>query len=249
MARSISSFGIVQPIIVRPVGTEYELIAGERRWRAACEAGLEKVPALIRESSETDALEMALIENLHRVDLNGIEEANAYQQLLDDFGITHEELSLRLGKSRVAITNTIRLLQLPAGVQKAVMEERISTGHARALLALQGDPDLQERLAGRIEAQGLSVRQTEELVRNAAVEEPARPVEKAPLPEEALDVFSRLEEMLEARVKGSVGKRKGKIIIEFRNIADLLRIFGLIEGPGFTVGQGAADGDIEPVIE
>lgn len=252
MARSIEVFGIVQPVIVRPVGTEYELVAGERRWRAAREAGLEKVPALIKESSETDALEMALIENLHRADLNGIEEANAYQQLLDDFGITHEELSRRLGKSRVAITNTIRLLQLPTGVQKAVVEDRISTGHARALLALQDDPELQERLADLIAAQGMSVRQAEELVRDARGEGPARHIEKTPLPDEALDVFGRLEEMLEARVKGSLGKRKGKIVIEFRNMADLLRIYGLISGPGEAGELGAAEGDggaPEPVAE
>lgn len=249
MALSVASFGVVQPVIVRPVGTEYELIAGERRWRAAREAGLERVPALVKDSSETDALEMALIENLHREDLNGIEEANAYQQLLDDFGITHDELSRRLGKSRVAITNTIRLLQLPPAVQKAVVETRISTGHARALLALQEEPEIQEKIASRIEKEGLSVRQVEELTRGALAGKPATKEEKAPPPQDVLDLISRLEEMLETRVKGSVGKRKGKIVIEFRNVADLKRIFGLISGPVQAADGPTLEGDdAAPVV-
>jgi ParB family chromosome partitioning protein len=231
MARSIESFGVVQPVIVRPAGTDYELIAGERRWRAAVEAGLERIPALVKESSETDALEMALIENLHRADLNGIEEATAYQQLLDDFGITHEELSQRVGKSRVAVTNTIRLLQLPPGIQKAVVEESITTGHARALLSLQDNPELQEKIAERVARQGLSVRQTEDIVRVAASGGSGRSREKQPLPEEAAALVQKLGELLEARVKGAIGKRKGRLVIEFRNLTDLRRIFEMIAGP------------------
>lgn len=249
MALSIASFGVVQPVIVRPVGTEYELIAGERRWRAAREAGLERIPAIIKESSETDALEMALIENLHREDLNGIEEANAYQQLLDDFGITHEELSRRVGKSRVTITNTIRLLQLPTSIQKAVVEGVLSTGHARALLALQGDQGAQELIAARIGERGLSVRQAEEMVRAALAGGPAPSRERPPLPQEALEVFGRLGEVLEARVKGAVGKRKGKIVIEFRNMDDLKRIFSLITGAREAGDEVVAGASGEAVSE
>lgn len=234
MAKSVEEFGVVQPVIVRHVGTEYELIAGERRWRAAEEAGLEKVPAVVRDSTETDSLEMALIENLHRADLNGIEEATAYQQLLEDFGITHEELSRRIGKSRAAITNTIRLLQLPPRIQRELVEENISTGHARSLLALQDQPELQDKLCSRIIREGMSVRQVEAIVGSAKVdEEPptTQPRERVETPEEAQVMFRRLGEVLEARVKGSFGKRKGKLVIEFRNMNDLERIYGMIAGP------------------
>lgn len=233
MARSIETFGVVQPIIVRTVGTDFELVAGERRWRAAQEAGLEKIPAIIKQSTETDSLEMALIENLHRTDLNGIEEANAYQQLLDDFAITHEELSRRVGKSRTTITNTLRLLQLPPRIQKEVVDGRITIGHARALLALQDQPKLQEKFCWRIINEGLSVRQTEELCGLGTGEEKLPHVarDKAPLPDEVMDIFSRLAEVLDARVKGSVGKRKGKLVIEFRDVEDLRRIFENISGP------------------
>lgn len=233
MAKSVKNFGVVQPIIVRPVGTEYELIAGERRWRAAQEAGLEKIPAVIRQSTETDSLEMALIENLHRSDLNGLEEANAYQQLLEDFALTHEELSRRVGKSRTTITNTLRLLQLPPRIQKELIDDRITTGHARALLAFQEQPERQDTVCSRIIAEGLSVRQVEALANpsDEQVEDPA-PVTrlKTPPPEEALEMFSRLQEVLETRVRGSVGKRKGRLVIEFRNMGDLRRIVDAIAG-------------------
>lgn len=235
MVESIKEFGVVQPIVVRPVGTEYEIIAGERRWRAALKAGTERIPAVIRESTETDSLEMALIENLHREDLNGIEEAFAYQQLLEDFAITHEELSRKLGKSRVSITNTVRLLQLPPQIQREVMEGNISTGHARALLSLQGEPGLQDELCSRIVSEGLSVRQTEQLAGAAKDEENARtpaPKERArsPLPQEALDIFERIGERVDARVKGSIGKNKGRLTIEFKDLEDLRRIYELIAG-------------------
>lgn len=242
MAQSIKTFGVVQAVIVRHVGTEYELIAGERRWRAAKAAGLEKVPAVIRDSTETDSLEIALIENLHRDDLNGVEEANAYQQLLDDFAITHEELSRRVGKSRVAITNTLRLLQLPAEIQADVMNGKLSTGHARSLLALQDEPELQGKAAARIKKGNLSVRQTEELCRKLKAGEEGR--KKAPLPDEFVKLFKHLEETLDARVKGSVGKRKGRIVIEFRDMDDLHRIIDNMAGP--ALGGEAEEERFEP---
>lgn len=246
MVRSVETFGVVQPVIVRPVGTEYELIAGERRWRAAREAGLETVPAVVRQSTETDSLEMALIENLHRADLNGIEEANAYQQLLEDFAITHEELSKKVGRSRAAVTNTLRLLQLPARIQKEVMEERISTGHARALLAFQENPSRQDSLCSRIIAEGLSVRQVEELSQEGRTVQEEAPAaggaQRAQPPEEALEMFARLQEALETRVKGSVGKRRGRLVIEFRNMQDLRRIFQLIvPGAGEDAGEASEE--------
>ncbi|MBU1670477.1 MAG: ParB/RepB/Spo0J family partition protein [Actinobacteria bacterium] len=235
MARSIEVFGVVQPVVVRPHGTEYELIAGERRWRAAKAAGLEKIPAVIRHSTETDSLEMALIENLHRQDLNGIEEANAYQQLLDDFGITHEELSRKVGRSRTAITNSLRLLGLPARIQREVVDGSITAGHARTLLALQEDPEGQDNLCTRIIEEGLSVRQVEQLVAGGV---PGAAPETATIhhrarrepPPEAQRLFDRLAEMLDTRVKGSVGKRKGRLVIEFRDFADLERIFSSMAG-------------------
>jgi ParB family chromosome partitioning protein len=232
MARSIEAFGVIQPIVVRTVGTDYELVAGERRWRAAQEAGLERIPAIVKQSTETDSLEIALIENLHRSDLNGIEEASAYQQLLDDFAITHEELSRRVGKSRAAISNTIRLLQLPTRIQKEVIDGRISTGHARALLALQEQPELQEKVCSRVIAEGLSVRQIEQLVGIGEAGENQRARrEKPPLPDEVREILSRLGEALDTRVKGTVGKRKGKVVIEFRNLKDLRRIVSAIVPP------------------
>jgi len=245
MSKSIETFGVVQPIIVRAVGTEYELIAGERRWRAAQAAGLDKIPAVIRQSTETDSLEMALIENLHRSDLNGIEEANAYQQLLEDFAITHEELSRRVGKSRAAVTNTLRLLQLPPRIQKEVMDERITTGHARALLAFQDQPTKQDTICSRIVSEGLSVRQVEELAGGGEEEEKAPEPEarmKALPPEEALEMFARVQEVLETRVRGSVGKRKGRLVIEFRNMGDLRRIVDAITG---RVMERAAMDDVD----
>lgn len=248
MARSIEEFGVVQPVVVRPVGTEYELVAGERRWRAAQQVGLEKIPAIIKRTTETDSLEMALIENLHRSDLNSIEEANAYQQLLEDFAITHEELSRKVGKSRTTITNTLRLLQLPPSIQREVVETRISAGHARTLLALQGKPALQEEICSRIIEEGLSVRQVEELcgvaeprpAEEAAPVGSAAPRQKQPLPEEVQEILDRVSEALDARTKGVVGKRKGRLVIEFRGIDDLRRIAGLM-GAGADPEPGEED--------
>ena len=246
MARSIEVFGVVQPIIVRSVGTEYELVAGERRWRAARMAGLEKVPAIVRDSTETDSLEMALIENLHRDDLNGIEEATAFQQLLDDFGITHEELSRRVGKSRAQITNTIRLLQLTPSIQQQIMEDRITTGHARALLALQDEPELQEKLALRIAKEGLSVRQVEDSVRSLKGEEgPRKERQKTHLPHEAVEVFKMLEEILDTRVKGSLGRLKGRLVIEFIDVGDLKRIYSVIAGSEAATPGPSGEGKLD----
>ena len=246
MARSIDVFGVVQPIIVRSVGTEYELVAGERRWRAARMAGLEKVPAIVRDSTETDSLEMALIENLHRDDLNGIEEATAFQQLLDDFGITHEELSRRVGKSRAQITNTIRLLQLTPSIQQQIMEDRITTGHARALLALQDEPELQEKLALRIAKEGLSVRQVEDSVRSLKGEEgPRKERQKTHLPHEAVEMFKMLEEILDTRVKGSLGRLKGRLVIEFIDVGDLKRIYSVIAGSEAATPGPSGEGKLD----
>lgn len=246
MARSIESFGVVQPVVVRPVGAGYELIAGERRWRAAQRAGLDKIPAVIRESTETSSLEMALIENLHRSDLNGIEEAEAYQQLLEDFGITHEELSQRIGRSRAAISNSLRLLQLPLKMQKALIEGQISTGHARALLAWQDRAEEQELILGRVLAEALSVRQTEDLARAwtapAPGEQPRAPRERPPLPEEVQLEVMKIAEILGTRVKGSLGKRKGRLVIEFHDVEDLKRISSIfiIEVKGTPADTGLA---------
>lgn len=224
MARSVRAYGVLQPVIVRPVGTEYELIAGERRWRAAQLAGLEKVPAIIRGTTETDSLEMALIENIHRVELTGIEEALAYQQLLEDFAITHEELSSKMGKSRASITNSLRLLQLPEKIQVDVLEGKITAGHARALLMLQDMPEKQAKLHEKIVEKGLSVRQVEEQAAKICDGLDGRGKKDSELPEEVARITGMLEEKLETRVKATIGKRKGKLIIEFKNQKELERI-------------------------
>ncbi len=224
MADSIRQFGVVQPVIVRPVGTEYELIAGERRLRAAKLAGVKKIPAIIRETGETDSLEIALIENIHRSDLNGIEEATAYQQLVEQFGMTHEELAEKIGKSRTAITNTLRLLQLPEFIKRGVMEGVISTGHARALLALQDQPEVQLRLAERIIEEGISVRKTEELVRRYLTGKGTARKRRVPAPQEALVMLERVENFLGSPVSCVMGKRKSKILIEFRSLEELSKI-------------------------
>jgi len=247
-------------VLVREVGTgtdEYELIAGERRWRAARRAGLQTIPALVRElSADASSLEQALVENLHREDLGPLEEAGAYQQLIDDFGHTHEEVATRVGKSRATVTNTLRLLQLPAGVQRALADGSISAGHARALL---GTPDrtLQELLVGRIVTEGLTVRQVEEAVKvgerggngqDGAGDSPVAPPgggttdgttrRPAPrrLPEPGL---LELEELLSAhlntRVKVELHNRRGRVVVEFATLEDLERIYrAMVEGPSVS---------------
>jgi ParB family transcriptional regulator, chromosome partitioning protein len=226
LAASITAVGLLQPVVVRKIGAgRYELIMGERRWRASQLAGVEVIPAIVRETSDDDMLRNALIENLHREQLNALEEAAAYQQLLDDFSATHEELARRVGRSRPHISNTIRLLNLPPAVQKRVAAGVLSAGHARALLSVD-DPAVQEDLAHRIVAEGLSVRAVEEIVALGA--KPARaprgPGARAPVAPALKDLADRLSDVFETRVKVELGQRKGKIVVEFASLDDLERI-------------------------
>jgi ParB family chromosome partitioning protein len=230
LADSILAVGLLQPVVVRKVEPgRYEIVMGERRWRACQLAELDLVPAIVRETSDTDLLRDALIENLHREQLNPLEEAAAYQQLLDDFSATHDELAKRIGRSRPHISNTIRLLNLPVAVQKRVAAGVLSAGHARALLGA-GEPAAQERLAHRIVAEGLSVRAVEEIVAlNAAEGEKDGPAErrrpaKAPVAPALKDLADRLSDVFDTRVRVELGQRKGKIVVEFASLDDLERI-------------------------
>jgi ParB family transcriptional regulator, chromosome partitioning protein len=226
LSASIRQVGVLQPVVVRPAAEgRYELVMGERRWRAAREAGLPTIPALVSETGDREALQKALIENMHRRDLNPIEEAAAYQQLIGDGGLTHDELAEQLGLSRPAVTNALRLLELPPGVHRLVLDERISAGHARALLGLP-DHTSMERLALRVAAEGMSVRDTEALVRkHRSIVEPRpgpRPVRgTAP---GLIELGDRLSDQLQTRVQVSMGKRKGRIVIECGSAEDLERI-------------------------
>jgi ParB family chromosome partitioning protein len=226
LADAIREVGLLQPVVVRETGPgQYELVMGERRWRASQRAGLTSIPAIVRATENDDMLRDALMENLHREQLNPLEEAAAYQQLLDDFGATHDELAKKVGRSRPHISNTLRLLQLPGEVQRRVAAGVLSAGHARALLSLE-DPEAQDHLAHRIVAEGLSVRAVEEIVtmggvRPAKARRPAVRQTSAP----ALDrLADRLSDAFETRVKVELGKRKGKIVVEFGSIEDLERI-------------------------
>lgn len=227
LAASIKIVGLLQPIVVRAVGPhEYELIMGERRWRASQRAGLEVIPAIVRETTDDDLLRDALMENLHREQLNPLEEAAAYQQLLDDFGATHEELAVKIGRSRPHITNTLRLLNLPPAVQRRVAASVLSAGHARALLSLN-DPSAQEKLAHRIVAEGLSVRAVEEIIALGDGEtkgKPRRRGGKQPVAPGLRDLADELSELYETRVKVDLGRNKGKIVVEFASLEDLERI-------------------------
>jgi ParB family transcriptional regulator, chromosome partitioning protein len=226
LAASIEAVGLLQPVVVRrSMRGEYELIMGERRWRACLLAGIDVIPAIVRETSDDDLLRDALIENLHREQLNPLEEAAAYQQLLDDFAATHEELARRIGRSRPHISNTIRLLNLPPMVQKRVAAGVLSAGHARALLGVE-DPVAQEQLAHRIVAEGLSVRAVEEIVALGArpAKNPRGPGAKAPVAPGLKDLADRLSDIFETRVKVELGQRKGKIVVEFASLDDLERI-------------------------
>ncbi|MBV9012721.1 MAG: ParB/RepB/Spo0J family partition protein [Pseudonocardiales bacterium] len=240
LAHSIREFGLLQPIVVRPVesavgqsGTgRYELIMGERRWRAARQAGLDRIPAIVRGTADDAMLRDALLENIHRVQLNPLEEAAAYQQLLEDFGVTHEQLAARIGRSRPVITNTIRLLKLPVAVQRRVAAGVLSAGHARALLSLE-DPSAQEDLAARIVAEGLSVRATEEEAITLSRTEPSRTRPKAatsrPMRAPGLQhLAENLSDVFDTRVKVELGRRKGRIVVEFGSIDDLERIVSLM---------------------
>jgi ParB family chromosome partitioning protein len=228
LAESIRQVGLLQPVVVRAVGPgRYELVMGERRWRAAQQAGLSEIGAIVKQTQDDDMLRDALIENLHRQQLDPLEEAAAYQQLLDDFGATHEELAVKVGRSRPHITNTLRLLNLPPAVQKRVAAGVLTAGHARALLGVE-DPVAQERLASRIVAEGLSVRAVEEIVAVGSEEpsarRPARTAAKPPTAPALSHLADRLSDLFETRVKVELGRRKGKIVVEFATIDDLERI-------------------------
>src|SRR3984885_3260951 len=217
LVASIQEVGLLQPVVVREaLPGHFELVMGERRWRASQRAGLTEIPAIVRATTDDDLLRDALMENLHREQLNPLEEAAAYQQLLDDFGATHEELARRIGRSRPHISNTLRLLQLPPEVQRRVAAGVLSAGHARALLSVS-DPAALEQLARRIVAEGLSVRAVEEIVALGA--QPARPPRQAPGRPSAAPLLrefaDRLSDAFETRVKGALGQRKGKIVVEF----------------------------------
>jgi ParB family chromosome partitioning protein len=229
---SIEQVGFLQPIVVRELEPErYELVMGERRWRAAQALGRALIPAIIRDTRDDDMLRDALLENIHRANLNPLEEAAAYQQLLEEFGATHDELAKRIGRSRPQISNTIRLLNLPANVQRRVAAGVLSAGHARALLSLDDEAE-QEALAHRIVAEGLSVRATEELVSLAAAENTTRkaPPQRRPKPHAPAlsDLADRLSNRFDTSVKVDIGRRKGKITIEFATVDDLERIVGII---------------------
>ncbi|MGO9080931.1 MAG: ParB/RepB/Spo0J family partition protein [Streptosporangiaceae bacterium] len=226
LAASIQAVGLLQPVVVRLASPgQYEIVTGERRWRACQLASLDLIPAIVRATSDDDLLRDALIENLHREQLTPLEEAAAYQQLLDDFSATHEELAQRIGRSRPHISNTIRLLSLPPAVQKRVAAGVLSAGHARALLSLKDQAE-QEALAHRIVAEGLSVRAVEEIVTLGA--QPAKgrrqPRAKAPVAPALKDLADRLSDVFDTRVKVELGQRKGKITVEFATIDDLERI-------------------------
>jgi len=226
LAASMREVGLLQPVVVRELMPDrYELVMGERRWRAAKLADLERIPAIVRDTSDDAMLRDALLENLHRQQLNALEEAAAYEQLLREFGATHEELAGRLGRSRSHVTNTIRLLALPPAVQRRVAAGVLSAGHARALLSLD-DPEAQERLATRIVAEGLSVRAVEEIVALGDDKPNQRAPRRRPTVSSPalVKLESRLSEQFETRVKVTMGKGKGKITVEFATIEDLERI-------------------------
>jgi len=236
LADSIREVGVLQPVLVRPLGDgEYELIAGERRWRAARRVGLQTIPALVRETDDAAALEQALVENVHRDNLNPLEEAAAYQQLIEDFGLTHEQIAARAGRSRAAVSNTLRLLALPPAIQRMVRERQIQMGHARALL---GTPDraFQEQLARQVAKEDLSVRAVEEAVREhndsaapaarAATGTTAAPRGRRQRPAGIAELEELLGDHLETRVKISMNVAgRGRITVDFAGLEDLERIY------------------------
>jgi ParB family chromosome partitioning protein len=244
LTASVRELGVLQPVLVRR-GAEgtFELIAGERRWRAAKRAGLPMIPAIVREADDASSLEQALVENLHRQDLNALEEAAAYQQLIEDFQLTQEQVAQRVGKSRSAVANALRLFQLPPGVQRMIADGRLSAGHARALL-MTPDRRAQETLAEEAIATAMSVRDLEQRVRTLG----EQPVEVAPEPEPeprssllepgtvrepaVLELEELLSTRLETRVNVSLGARRGRIVVEFADLDDLERIYRIITPPG-----------------
>ncbi|MDT7705809.1 MAG: ParB family transcriptional regulator, chromosome partitioning protein [Pseudonocardiales bacterium] len=234
LEHSIREFGLLQPIVVRESSPgSYQLVMGERRWRAAQRAGLERLPAIVRQTGDDAMLRDALLENIHRVQLNPLDEAAAYEQLLVEFGVTHTELADRLGRSRPVVTNTIRLLKLPVSVQRRVAAGVLSAGHARALLGLD-DAGRQEELAARIVAEGMSVRATEEAVVLLRREAPAKekPARRRPMQAPGLqELAEKLSDAYDTRVKVELGQRKGRIVVEFGSVEDLERIAALMNGP------------------
>jgi ParB family transcriptional regulator, chromosome partitioning protein len=242
LVHSIKEIGLLQPVVVRRLGDErYELVMGERRWRATQQAGLDVIPAIVRDTGDENMLRDALLENLHRAQLNPLEEAAAYGQLLDDFGCTHDELAQRIGRSRPQITNTLRLLKLPPAVQRRVAAGVLSAGHARALLSVS-DEETQEKLALRVVAEGLSVRALEEIVTlSSSGKERKTKTARSPKPvaPRLTDLESRLTDRFDTRVKVDLGRSKGKITLEFASLEDLERIVDLMDpsragqpGPG-----------------
>jgi len=262
LVHSIREIGVLQPVVVRPIPSEelasgvsetsdgqemphFELIMGERRWRATQAAGLAVIPAIVKDTHDDDLLRDALLENLHRSELNALEEAAAYQQLLDDFGCTHDELATRIGRSRPQISNTLRLLNLPPLVQRRVAAGVLSAGHARALLGL-ADRGAMEHLAQRIVAEGLSVRSVEEIVSLGDEESPrsARRPRAGALHPQLDDQAARLSDRFDTRVRISLGQRKGKLTFEFASVEDLDRIIEVMGGD--PLGD-TAPGDAAPV--
>lgn len=247
LSASIAEIGVLQPVLVRPLGDgRFQLVAGERRWRAARRAGLAVLPAIVRTTDDLGSVERALVENLHRQDLTPLEEAAAYQQLHDDFDLTHEQVAARVGKSRSAVTNTLRLLTLPPGIQHLLADGRLSAGHAKALL---GTPDraFQEQVAGQASAEGWTVRAVEDAVRahqagsGGPTETSPSPVTRrdgaglTPLtrlrPPGLLELESLLADHLSTRVSVSMGSNRGKVVIDFADLDDLERIYRLVAGP------------------
>lgn len=241
LVESVRSLGVLQPVLVRAGENDgqYELIAGERRWRAARRAGLQTIPAVVKQVEDMGALEQAVVENLHRADLNPLEEAAAYQQLIEDFGLTQEQAAKRVGKSRSAIANLLRLFQLPPTVQRAISEGSLSAGHAKVLLSTP-DRAYQEALAKRIVAEDLSVRATEQIIREREeLEEQLAPTGTDPQPDRRrlrppglLELEELLSARLDTRVKVEMGAKKGKMNIEFANLEDLERIYRIINSAG-----------------
>jgi ParB family transcriptional regulator, chromosome partitioning protein len=250
LSASIREIGVLQPVLVRPLddGT-YQLVAGERRWRAARRAGLHLIPAIVRHADDLATVERALVENLHRADLTPLEEAAAFQQLAEDFGLTHEQIAQRVGKSRSAITNTLRLMSLPAAVQHLLADGRLTAGHAKALLGCP-DRSMQEQLARTCSSENWSVRMLEEAVRHGGtLQAPPPPAEPAPAPRAAgertppssrlrppgiLELERMLEERLSTRVSISGGEKRGTVVIEFAGLEDLERIYRIIDEHGRT---------------
>jgi ParB family transcriptional regulator, chromosome partitioning protein len=248
LAASIRQIGVLQPVLVRPVGeSAYELVAGERRWRAARRAGLAVIPAIVRTTDDLGSIERALVENLHRDDLAPLEEAAAYQQLIEDFDLTHEQVANRVGKSRSAVTNTLRLMSLPAGIQHLLADGRLTAGHARALL---GTPDraLQEQLARQAAAENWSVRMLEDMVRQGGETSsrvtplPTRIADGAGLTPATrlrapglLELEELLAEHLQTRVGVTMSAKRGKVVIDFADLEDLERIYHVMTTPSDSI--------------